>query len=90
MVDSGATGNYISSGYVARNKIPTREKKDSYALTTADGTPLGNIRRVCQEMEPMTLNLKDHHKTLILDVIDIKHDIILRILWLKDHNLKIN
>jgi Retroviral aspartyl protease len=90
MVDLGATGNYISSGYVARNQVPTREKKDSYALTTADGTPLGNTGRVCQETEPMTLDLEDHRETLVLDVVDIKHDIILGIPWLKDHNPEIN
>jgi hypothetical protein len=41
-------------------------------------------------MEPMTLDLEDHHKTLVLNVIDIKHNIILRIPWLEDHNLEIN
>jgi hypothetical protein len=41
-------------------------------------------------MKPMILNLKDHHETLVLDIVDIKHDIILGISWLKDHNLEIN
>jgi hypothetical protein len=30
-------------------------------------------------MKPMNLNLEDHHETLILDVINIKHNIILKI-----------
>jgi hypothetical protein len=31
-------------------------------------------------MKPIDLNLEDHHETLVLDVIDIKHNIILEIL----------
>jgi hypothetical protein len=41
-------------------------------------------------MKLIALDLEDHYETLILDIINIKHDIILRISWLKDHNLKIN
>jgi hypothetical protein len=73
-------GNYISLGYIAHNIVLTREKKDLYMLIMADEMPLDNIRRVCQEMKLMTLDLEDHHKILILDIMDIKYNIILRIL----------
>jgi hypothetical protein len=86
----GVTRNYIFLGYIAYNQILTREKKDSYALITANETPLSNIKQVCQETKLMILDLKDYYETLILDVMDIKYDIILEIPWLEDHNLKIN
>jgi hypothetical protein len=79
MINLRAIRNYIFLGYATHNQVLTREKKDLYTLIIADETPLGNIERVCQEMKPITLDLEDHHETLILDVINIKHDIILGI-----------
>jgi hypothetical protein len=46
-MDLRAIENYISLGYIARNQVLMREKKDLYALIIADGTPLDNIGRVC-------------------------------------------
>jgi hypothetical protein len=67
-----------------------RKKKSLYILITADGTLLDNTRWVYQEIELITLDLEDHYETLVLDIIDIKHNIILDIPWLEDHNLEIN
>jgi hypothetical protein len=36
MIDLGATGNYISSRYVAQHRLKTREKKYTYKLALAD------------------------------------------------------
>jgi hypothetical protein len=37
MIDLGATENYISSRYVTRHRLKTREKKHVYKLALADG-----------------------------------------------------
>jgi hypothetical protein len=37
MIDLGATGNYISPGYMARHRLETYEKKYIYKLALADG-----------------------------------------------------
>jgi hypothetical protein len=85
-----ATKNYISLGYITYNQVPTWEKKDLYMLIMTNETPLGNTRRVYQEIELMALDLEDHHETLVLNVMNIKHNIILEISWLEDHNLEVN
>jgi hypothetical protein len=79
MIDFRAIENYISLEYITYNQVLTRKKKNSYALIITNEMPLDNTRRVYQEIEPMTLDLEDHHKTLVLDIMNIKHDIILGI-----------
>jgi hypothetical protein len=81
MMDLGTIRNYISLGYVTYNQVSIRKKKSLYTLIIANETSLGNIRWVYQEIELMTLDLEDHYKTLVLDIMDIKHNIILGILW---------
>jgi hypothetical protein len=42
------------------------------------------------ETVPITLNIQKHQETLMLDVIDIKYDIILGIPWLEYHDLVVS
>ena len=44
MIDSGASGNFISTSFVQRNGIATRRKKDGgYELMVADGLSLSEV-----------------------------------------------
>jgi hypothetical protein len=79
-MDLKAIGNYISLGYITYNQVLTREKKSLYTLIIVNRTPLDNTRRVCQKIKPMNLDLEDHHETLVLNIINIKYNIILKIL----------
>ena len=38
LVDSGATGNFVSDAMVTALGLPVREKKDFHELMLADGT----------------------------------------------------
>ena len=42
MIDSGATGNFMSESFARKHKIPTQEKRNPYQLMVVDGTPLSN------------------------------------------------
>jgi len=39
MIDSGATGNFISNTFVTKNHIPYQAKEKPYELTMADESP---------------------------------------------------
>jgi len=87
MIDSGATRNYISRGYVAQHRIQTRNKEQAYKLALADGSPMkqdeGWMRT---ETIPIHLDINQHHEQIVLDVTEIKYDLILGIPWLEYHN----
>jgi hypothetical protein len=42
------------------------------------------------ETVPITLNIQKHQETLMLNVVDIKYDIILGIPWLEYHDLVVS
>jgi len=39
MIDSGATGNFISNTFVTKNHIPYQAKEKPYELAMADESP---------------------------------------------------
>jgi len=90
MMDSGAIENYISSKYVKRYQIETCNKSKSYQLALADGSAAGQTGRIDKETIPIFLEIRKHMKTIVLNIVDIKYDIILGIPWLEHHDLMIN
>ena len=90
MVDSGAIGNYISSGCVKRHQIETCNKSKPYQLALADGSAAGQTGRIGEETMPTFLKIGKHMETIVLDIVNIKYDIILGIPWLEHHDPMIN
>jgi hypothetical protein len=78
-VDFRAIRNYISPGYIKRYYIETYDKEKLYKLTLANGSPVGQTEWMNTETVPITLNIQKHQETLMLNVINIKYDIILGI-----------
>ncbi|KAI9882040.1 MAG: hypothetical protein M1823_006225, partial [Watsoniomyces obsoletus] len=63
MIDSGATGNFMSTKFAAQNKIARRRNVRPYQLTTVDGTPLSDKNGwVFQETLP--LEIRTHGKSV--------------------------
>ena len=90
MIDSGATGNYVSTRYAQQKHIRLRQKESSYGLTLADGQPVSqNQGKVSRETDPLGLSIGRHHEKIVLDLVDIKHDVILGIPWLEYHDLTV-
>jgi transposase InsO family protein len=89
MIDSGASGMFISDRFVQEHGIATRKKKDGgYELVAVDGSPLPDVD---SETVPLSLAFQQHHEEIVLDVVpSARHDIILGTPWLKRHNPSID
>ena len=88
MIDSGATGNFISSSFIAQHKIPTKLKNIPIPLFVIDGTPIssgGKITHSTMVMKVETLPPSKHFEPLSFDIISMKHEVILGLPWLQKH-----
>jgi RNase H-like domain found in reverse transcriptase/Reverse transcriptase (RNA-dependent DNA polymerase)/Integrase zinc binding domain/Chromo (CHRromatin Organisation MOdifier) domain/Aspartyl protease len=88
MIDSGATGNFISQSVIKESKLPTRTKAGPYRLTVVDGTEAGdNHGWIDVETPRGTLTFPGHEEWISLDVAPIgRHEIILGMPWIRKHN----
>ena len=92
MINSGATGNFMSESFARRNKVPVEGKKDPYQLTVVDGTPLSKDKRQAMK-ETKSLRLSVHSTTIRtekFDLVRILHKVILGLLWLEKQNSRID
>jgi hypothetical protein len=78
-MDSGVIRNYISPEYIKRCYVKTYNKEKSYKLTLANGSPIEQTGWMNTETILIILNIQKHQETLMLNVINIKYDIILGI-----------
>ena len=90
MIDSGASGNFVSKTLVQSIDLPTRTKKDYYRLQLIDGSSL-SAGKVDEETFPLPMSIQRHHEEFAFDVVEMAtHNVILGIPWLKKHNPIIN
>ena len=90
IIDSGATGNFISRDLVRSADLPTRKKKQQYDLQMADGLIL-LTGRVDEETASLLVTIQRHHKEITFDVIRMAtYHVILGMPWLNKYNLEIN
>ena len=92
MINSGATGNFMSESFARRNEVPVQGKKDPYQLTVVDGTPLSKDEgQVMKETKSLRLSV---HGTTIrtekFDLVRIPHKVILGLPWLEKQNPRID
>jgi len=92
LLDSGAQGNFISHTFVEENRIPWQLKDEPYRLHTVDGTPVSHGNgRVTMETRPGMMQIDEHRETIRMDITDTaRHDIILGIPWLREHNPQVD
>lgn len=90
MIDSGATGNFISHKAILRLGLREQEKKQKYSLRLIDGTEIG-YGKVTHETQETTMRLDAHSELINFDITDTGTDeIVLGIPWLRIHNPTIN
>ena len=89
LIDSGASGMYISEGLVRRLGLATRKKKDGgYDLIAVDGSDLPSVD---SETMPLSLVFWKHYERVILDIVPMAgHDVVLGTPWLERHNPNID
>ena len=56
----------------------------------ADSSAVGQTERIGKETISIFLEIRKHKETIVLDIVDIKYDIILSIPWLEHHDPMIN
>ena len=84
MIDSGASGNFISTSTVNRFGLATQSKEHGYELVAIDGLALPGVS---EETVPLQLVTQRHHEDIILDVVEMaNHHIVLGMPWLRQHN----
>jgi len=68
MIDSRASGNFISKALVRSVGLPTRRKKDPYDLRMADGSTLlkGSIN---EEITSLPFIIQRHYKEISFNII---------------------
>ena len=92
MIDSSATGNFMSRKFAMNHRIPGLPKERLYQLTVIDGTPLNQDEGMVKE-ETLPLMSQIHGKDLghiTFDLVSIPHEVILGIPWLEKVNPSID
>ena len=87
LVDSGASGNYISRQLYDTLGTGRRHKQQPYQLAMANG----QTELVCHKTQPMEIVTGHHAERIHLDIVELAtQDIYLGIPWLKKHNPVVN
>lgn len=92
MVDSGCTGNFMSSVFVKKRGIWTKEKKEPFPLMGFDGKPLTyNNGVVSREAKELPLTMGRHSERTQFDITEAPGcDVVLGLSWLIRSNPTIN
>jgi transposase InsO family protein len=85
MVDSGASGNFMSPQYKQQRKIQGVEKPQPTPITGLNGESLGP--GITHESGTLPMVIGDHFETINFDITPLGgYDVVLGVPWLKKHN----
>ena len=93
MIDSGATGNFMTKKVADTQGFRTQLKNKPYPLMVVDREPIStNKGMVTHETVPLEMvMLRGHKETIQFDIVHMdNHACILGVPWLKKHNPQIN
>jgi hypothetical protein len=89
MIDTGATGNFISPELCQRLKLKTEVTDEPYSLTTVNGEPINDEQGLIDvRTTHVIFEMQEGHMEYItFDVAPIgKHEVILGMPWMEKHN----
>jgi len=90
LLDSGASGNFISSNLVKEFDIKTKKKTKPITLILADNQP-STTGSVTHETVPLDLSIEGHRTTVVFEIARaLAHPVILGLPWLEANNPSIN
>ena len=91
ILDLETNENFILRSYIFRTRTSTRDKQYPYQLILADRSSIKKGQnKIRIETEPLSLKIEDHYEEIVLNLMNIKHDIILEKPWLSQYNPIIN
>ena len=83
LIDSGSSGNFVSSSFVNKHRLRTVTQKPSNIITLADGSQ----QHAEGTLPTATLTIDTYSQSLDLDVLPLaNYDIILGMPWLEEHD----
>ncbi len=83
LVDSGASGNFVSDSFITKHRLETSLLKDTCSVTLADGSQ----KRTNRALTDAPLTLSTHACALTLIALPLAgYDIILGMPWLEEEN----
>jgi hypothetical protein len=90
MVDSGAIGNYINPGFIKKLGLLGKAKAVPEPITGLNRENLGTLS-ITTKSGTIPMVMLGHIKQLNFNIIPTgQYNMVLGILWLKNHNLAIN
>ena len=92
MINFDATRNFVSLSFVNKKGLFTQKKKNAYNLIFINEDSLkNNDEMIIEEIMSLTITFQQHHEKFTLNIVRmINHDIVLKMFWLKMHNLNID
>ena len=89
LIDSGATGSFIDSGFIAKHRLPTKRLSRAIPVYNVAGTQ--NESGSILEVVDVVIDYKGHGERTLLAVTGLGNkDVILGYTWLREHNPEIN
>jgi hypothetical protein len=89
LLNSGATGLFVDSDFVKRNRINTKRLTHPIPVNNVDGTT--NESGPIREVADLVLSYDGHTERTVFAVTGIgSQDIIIGFPWLKEHNLEVD
>jgi hypothetical protein len=86
MVDSGAMGNFIHPRFIELHELVTKPC-EPLIVNDINGRLLSHIDRQAE----IRMTIRGHSETLTFDVAPLgKHNVVLRLPWLQQHDLLFN
>ncbi|KFY26276.1 hypothetical protein V491_01375, partial [Pseudogymnoascus sp. VKM F-3775] len=88
MIDSGATGDFMTQKLAKKQGFRMQLKSNPYPLNVIDGEPIsGNNGMVTYETAPLEMVLNGHKETIQFDIVHMDNfACILGMPWLTKHN----
>lgn len=86
LLDTGATGNFMSPNWAAKWKVPLRQKQQPYSLGALGDGDLGEVTKETHQLG-MSMDMRHWEKTKF-DIVNLgdNYDVVLGHPWFKQHN----
>ena len=92
MINFDATRNFVLSSLVNKKNLFIQKKKNAYNLMIINENSLkSNDEIIIEKIISLMMIFQQHHEELTLNIVQmINHDIVLKMFWLKMHDLNID